>query len=197
MNSLFSMYFELGFKHIADIWGYDHILFVATLAAVYPPVHWRRLLVLITGFTLGHSLTLALATLGWVNVPSAITEVLIPVTIVITALGNIKVNEMEPTPREMNMRYVLVVFFGLIHGLGFSTYLKSLLSEQDSLIMPLFAFNVGLEAGQIFIVLITMSVIAMYKKWIPGTKIRPAKIISWVAVFVGIWLIGNRIYAYA
>ena len=148
---MFKLYLELGIEHIADLQGYDHILFVAMLCAVYTFKEWKQVLILVTAFTLGHSLTLALATLNVIRVSNAWVEFLIPVTIFITAAGNIITG--KPGSASAKIKYTLALFFGLIHGLGFSNYLRSLLGKQDSIITPLLAFNIGVEVGQILIVL--------------------------------------------
>ena len=147
----FWLYFQLGKEHIADLKGYDHILFVLALCLRYSPQDWKKILVLVTAFTVGHSITLALSTLNVVDIPSNWIEFLIPVTIVITALSNLSVKKFE-FKRKFPVIYFFALFFGLIHGLGFSTYLKSLLGKHDNLVADLFAFNVGLEIGQLMIV---------------------------------------------
>ena len=158
--SEFAVYLRLGFGHIADPKAYDHILFVAALTAAYPPVAWRRLVWLVTAFTIGHSVTLALATLDLVRVRSQLVEVLIPVTIVLTSIAAIVFSrgdtEDEGPTRSQLPQYVLAAAFGLIHGLGFSTFLRSLLGDEESIVTPLLAFNLGLEAGQLFIVAVVM-----------------------------------------
>jgi hypothetical protein len=149
--SPFELYFKLGLQHILDINGFDHILFVLALCAIYVARDWKKILILVTAFTIGHSLTLALATFNVVQVRSDLIEFLIPVTIAITALVTI----FKPKPstgRGVQLNYVFAVFFGLIHGLGFSNYLKELLGKEASIWQPLLAFNIGLEVGQIVIV---------------------------------------------
>lgn len=149
--SSFELYFKLGLQHILDINGFDHILFVLALCAVYVARDWRKILILVTAFTIGHSLTLALATFNIVNFRSDIIEFLIPVTIAITALVNLFKNK-PSTGKGVSLNYLFAGFFGLIHGLGFSNYLKELLGKEASIWQPLLAFNLGLEAGQIVIV---------------------------------------------
>ncbi|GAB3323083.1 HupE/UreJ family protein [Larkinella ripae] len=154
--SEFWAYLQLGFSHITDPGGYDHILFVVALCAVYHLSQWKQVLILVTAFTLGHSLTLALATLQLVNYSTDLIELLIPVTILITAFTNffyqVPKSRFNEKPKQSSGRYVLALVFGLIHGLGFSNYLRSLLGQQSNIVKPLFAFNLGLEFGQIFIV---------------------------------------------
>ena len=155
--SEFSLYFGLGLDHILDINGYDHILFVVALCALYLASDWKKVLILVTAFTIGHSVTLALATLELISVNSELIEFLIPCTILFTAISNLFSKE-EMVTRKINGNYVYAGFFGLIHGMGFSNYLRALLGGDSSIIMQLFAFNIGLELGQIIIVAIFMIV---------------------------------------
>lgn len=177
MGSEFLVYLRLGMNHIADLRGYDHILFVAALTLAYRPAEWRRLLILVTAFTVGHSITLALATLGLVRIPSALVEASIAATIVLSSLvAVILALKTEPAeggpigprsaPSGQGLRYVLAAGFGLIHGLGFSTFLRSLLGAEDSLLLPLLAFNIGLEAGQLLIVTAVLFVGAAVERYL-------------------------------
>lgn len=145
--SLFEMYLRLGFQHIIDFNGYDHIVFVLVLCAGYSLKQVNKVLILITAFTIGHSLTLALSTLNIVNISSDLIEFLIPATIMITAVSNVL-----PFKASNNrFIYIVTLFFGLIHGLGFSNYLKELLGRESGIFTPLLAFNLGLELGQLLI----------------------------------------------
>ena len=152
--STFSLYFQLGLTHILDIRGYDHILFVVALCALYLLRDWRKILILVTAFTVGHSITLALATLRLVRINPELIEFLIPVTIFITAVSNIIRKRGASLPNVAWLNYAFALFFGLIHGLGFSNYLRSLLGKSESIVVPLLSFNLGLELGQMVIVLI-------------------------------------------
>lgn len=163
MGSEFLTYARLGMHHIADLRGYDHILFVAALTVAYRPGDWRRLLVLVTAFTLGHSVTLALATLRLVRVDARWVEAAIAATIVCTALLTVAMTVRAPAEgpaagpaRNQGLRYALALGFGLIHGLGFSSFLRSLLGDEASLFLPLLSFNLGLEVGQLGIVLLVL-----------------------------------------
>lgn len=157
--SEFQLYFDLGKDHILDYKnGYDHILFVVVLCALYVTRDWKKILILITAFTIGHSITLALSTLRVVNVKVELIEFLIPLTIFITAVSNLFKNENNISDGPMQVNYIFASFFGLIHGLGFSNYLKSLLGRDQSIVTQLLAFNLGLELGQIIIVVLFMSV---------------------------------------
>jgi hydrogenase/urease accessory protein HupE len=151
--SEFELYFELGREHILDIKGYDHILFVVALCAIYQISEWKKVLILVTAFTVGHSLTLALAVLDIINVNKPLIEFLIPVTIFITAVFNIIRGDRESNQQSIHLNYIFAMFFGLIHGMGFSSYLKSMLGRNSDLITQLFSFNLGLEIGQIIIVI--------------------------------------------
>ena len=147
----FYLYLRLGLEHILDVNGYDHILFVVALSAVYLAKDWTKILILVTAFTVGHSLTLALATFNVIKVDPQVVEVLIPITIIITAFSNL-FRKTTGHRRNVQTNYVFALFFGLIHGLGFSQYLRSLLGRDASILKQLFAFNLGLEVGQIIIV---------------------------------------------
>ena len=147
----FPLYFELGWQHILDWQGYDHILFVVVLCCSTTLADWKKILVLVTAFTLGHSITLALSALKILSINTALIEFLIPVTILVTAAANLK--QKKATKKGILFLYLMALFFGLIHGLGFSNYLKSLLGKSSNIIAELFAFNAGLEFGQLIIVL--------------------------------------------
>jgi hypothetical protein len=159
MGSEFATYFRLGIGHIADLKGYDHILFIVALTAGYAPADWRRLLWLVTSFTVGHSITLALATLDIVSVHGPTIELMIAITIAATALFSLFIHRRTAdggdsvSPQRQVLLYLLAGAFGLIHGLGFSSFLRAVLGGEESILVPLFAFNVGLEFGQLAIVL--------------------------------------------
>lgn len=155
--STFSLYFDLGLTHILDVNGYDHILFVIALCAVYMLGDWKKVLIIVTAFTIGHSVTLALATLDIVKINPSLIEFLIPVTIFITAITNIFRKQQSIKRQSVQLNYAFALFFGLIHGMGFSNYLRSLLGRDESIVMQLLAFNLGLEIGQIVIVLIFLA----------------------------------------
>lgn len=149
----FWIYFQLGWQHILDLNGYDHILFVLVLCCSYALKDWKRILWLVTAFTVGHSLTLALAVFHIVKVNVAWIEFLIPITILFTALANIfRSNKVG----NASLLYTMTLVFGLIHGLGFSNYLRSLLGKEANIVWPLLSFNIGLEFGQLIIVFIVI-----------------------------------------
>jgi hypothetical protein len=148
----FSLYFELGWQHILDWKGYDHILFVMVLCGTYSLSEWRKVLILVTAFTIGHSITLALSVLKVITVNTGLIEFLIPVTIMVTAFSNI-VSGKSKSKGGVKLKYFFALFFGLIHGMGFSNYLNTLLGKRSSIVAELFAFNIGLEFGQVSIVI--------------------------------------------
>lgn len=150
----FGFYFGLGWEHIMSIDALDHILFVFVLAAVYTLKDWKQVLILVTAFTIGHSITLALSTLNMVTVKTELVEFLIPCTIVFTAIFNLF--QKNFTARAIRLNYFLALFFGLIHGLGFANTLRFILAQDQSLGWALFGFNVGLEAGQVIVVLVIL-----------------------------------------
>jgi hypothetical protein len=148
----FWMYTQIGFNHIANLSGIDHILFVAALCIRYQLSDWKKWLLLVTAFTIGHSITLVLSVFNFIEFSTNWIEFLIPVTILITSISNMFVKKFSFNAR-FPIIYFFALFFGLIHGLGFSFYLKSLLGMQQNVVPALLAFNLGLEIGQILIVM--------------------------------------------
>ena len=147
----FQFYLKLGFNHIANFNGYDHILFLVVLCAVYQLKQWKKIIILVTAFTIGHSITLFLVSFDIFSIPSRYVKLLIPITIMITSLHNIRSIEIIRNS-NMSKNYFLALFFGLIHGMDFSNYFKALIMSPNEIIIPLFGFNVGLEIGQFLIV---------------------------------------------
>jgi len=144
-------YFELGWHHIIAWDALDHLLFVLALSAIYLIGNWKQVLVLVTAFTIGHSLTLALSVYNLVRVDDKLVEFLIPCTIIVTAVLNLLEKNYEP--RSLRLNYFLALFFGLIHGLGFANAIRFMLAKEQSIGWSLFGFNIGLEAGQVLVVL--------------------------------------------
>ena len=162
MQSVFQTYLQLGFSHISDLEGYDHILFIVALCAIYQLREWKSVALLATAFTIGHSITLALAVLGVIPVNAAWIEFLIPVTIALTAIYNVvahrKTESNRVWDRTMKVNYGFAALFGLIHGMGFSNFLRSSLmpGQEDQLVTQLLAFNIGVELGQLAIVAVVL-----------------------------------------
>lgn len=189
--SLFELYLRLGFRHIIDINGYDHIVFVLALCAGYALTQYKKVFILITAFTIGHSITLILSTLKYILIPANIIEFLIPVTILMTAISNL----LPQNKSKGKLVYFVALFFGLIHGLGFSNYLKVLLGKESSIIKPLFAFNIGLEIGQILILAVYFLVLFLtIKTFSLKEKSWRISISSVAAVIALILIIQNKIW---
>lgn len=146
----FLFYFKFGWEHIISLDALDHQLFIGALAAIYLLRDWRQVLILVTAFTIGHSITLALSVYNLITINEKITEFLIPCTIVVTAISNLF--QKNFTPKSVRINYFLALFFGLIHGLGFANTIRMLLARDQSFATGLLAFNVGLEVGQIVVV---------------------------------------------
>ncbi len=215
--SQFWMYLQLGFEHIADLKAYDHILFVVVLCAVYQWRQWRTIGILVTAFTIGHSITLALAALRIIPVHTALIEFLIPVTILLTAIYNIIIsqkktddkvaistnaldadmpNEIEkPNKASLYTKYALAAGFGLIHGMGFSNYFSMLISKEQSLVQALLAFNIGIEIGQLLIVAVAVGIASLFinvlkvkqKYWILFISVAVAVMAIWLMIETKFW----------
>ena len=147
----FAFYFKLGWQHIISLDALDHLLFILALSAIYLLSNWRQVLVLVTAFTIGHSLTLALSVYKILAVNDSLVEFLIPCTIIITAVFNFF--QKDFTPKSLRLNYFLALFFGLIHGLGFANTIRFMLVKNQGIGWSLFSFNIGLEAGQIVVVM--------------------------------------------
>ncbi|QIP17547.1 HupE/UreJ family protein [Spirosoma aureum] len=196
----FLIYLRLGFDHITDPSGYDHILFVIALCAVYTLRQWRQVLILVTAFTIGHSITLALATLQLITYKTALIELLIPITILITAITNFFFQETKSRSLVSSKqsgrpwRYGLALAFGLIHGMGFSNYLRSLLGREADIVKPLLAFNIGLELGQLVIVSIILAIAYIVLDILRSSRLRWTLIVSGMVAGMALSLIINNEY---
>ena len=150
----FSFYFKIGWEHIISIEALDHILFIAALAAIYLLRDWKRVLILVTAFTVGHTITLILSTSRIIETDSRLVEFLIPCTIIITAVANLF--QKNFTRRSVSINYLLALFFGLVHGLAFANVLRMILAIHQSFAFSMFSFSVGLELGQILVVFLML-----------------------------------------
>ena len=150
----FLFYLQLGWEHIISKDALDHQLFILALIAILSFRDWKIVLILVTAFTIGHSLTLVLSALDVFRFPSDWVEFLIPCTIVFTALDNIIFSKNEKKLIQLN--YYLALLFGLIHGMGFANSVRMMLASEQDITLPLFGFNVGLELGQIIVVAIAL-----------------------------------------
>ena len=154
--SQFWLYFRLGLEHVLDWNAYDHILFLIVLVVAYSFHSWKRVLWLVSIFTLGHTLSLFLSVYEIVLVDSSWIEFLIPVTILITAIFNMINAKKKESKNNISVLYLTTAFFGIIHGLGFSTYFKMIASGTESVFLPLLEFALGIETAQVIVVLCVM-----------------------------------------
>lgn len=177
----FSLYFATGWYHIISTQALDHILFIAALTAIYLWSNWKQVLILVTAFTIGHSLTLALSVYDIIRVNGNWVEFLIPCTIIATAGFNFSVKDFSP--RSLRLNYFLALFFGLIHGMGFANSIRFMLAKDQQLFIPLLSFNLGLEAGQIVLVALILLI-----SYLLVNKIK-LKRIWWVGMVSGACLL--------
>ncbi|MEC7858637.1 MAG: HupE/UreJ family protein [Bacteroidota bacterium] len=146
----FKIWFSVGFDHILNIQALDHILFILALVVIYKPSRIKQIVLLITAFTVGHSITLIISALELISYDQKIIEFAIPLTIVITSINNI-ISRKQEQSKSVGLNYFIALVFGLIHGLGFANYLKALLFKGN-IILELFSFNVGIEVAQLVVV---------------------------------------------
>jgi len=188
---MFQVYLRLGIDHILNVNAFDHIIFIIVLCAVYAATDWRRILILVTAFTIGHSITLALSSLNIISVRAELVEILIPVTILLTALQNLFV---KPKPdQKWRPNYFLALFFGFIHGMGFSNYFKALLGREANIVIPLFGFNLGVEVGQLCIVACIMLINFLVVRI---GKVKQSKwnlVVSSIAVILAVYMIIQKL----
>jgi hypothetical protein len=156
----FLFYFKIGWEHIVSLDALDHQLFIAALAAIYVLKDWRQVLILVTAFTIGHSLTLALSVLDIIRFPNKWVEFLIPCTIIVTALSNLF--QKNFSPKSLRINYFLALIFGLVHGMGFANTIRFMLAKDQTIAIPLLGFNIGLEIGQIAVVMIILLIAALF-----------------------------------
>ena len=157
--SEFLAYFEIGLRHVLDIKAYDHVLFLIALTVPYGFKDWKRVLLLISVFTLGHTVALFLSVFGFVAVRSSLVEFLIPVTILITALFHLFTAGKTAKNESVSIISFITLFFGIIHGLGFSNYFNTILGgTTTSKILPLLEFALGIETAQIIVVVVVLIV---------------------------------------
>ena len=191
---------QVGFRHIVDIEAMDHILFLLALAAVYRLRDARLALWVITAFTVGHSISLALAVTGAVRLPTALIEFLIPITIALTGIENLVVAIRRRSSRAGWYRPVLAGVFGLVHGAGFANYLNALFMTHIAL--PLFGFNVGIELGQLVVlsaaaVVLSLVDLAIHRlmrhrsSWAP-LEVRIAAVSTIIVLVASRWAFERR-----
>jgi len=155
--SEFWIYFQIGLKHVLDIHAYDHVLFLIALAVPFSFKDWKQIVLLVSMFTIGHTLALLLSIFGIIAIKVNVVELLIPITILITAFFNLFTAGKSSKKESINLVFFITLFFGIIHGLGFSNYFKSILGgSPSSKLIPLGEFALGIEAAQIAVVFVVL-----------------------------------------
>ena len=153
----FWIYFQIGLKHVLDINAYDHVLFLIALTVPFSFKDWQRILLLVSLFTIGHTMALLLSVFGIIAIKVSVVELLIPITILITALFNLFTAGKSNKKESINLIFFIVLFFGIVHGLGFSNYFKSILGgTATSKLLPLGEFALGIEAAQLVVVFVVL-----------------------------------------
>ena len=180
----FIFYLKLGWEHIISLDALDHQLFVLVLVAAYSYSEWRKILILVTAFTIGHSVTLALSTLDIIRIPSDWVEFLIPLTILITAFDNIL---MRNQPKNlMQLNYYLALIFGLIHGMGFANTARMTLAQEQNIFTPLLGFNIGLELGQVVVVTLILLIEFLLIKFFKLKKVHWMVFASFITLLISL-----------
>ena len=193
MFDIFSSYLKLGFQHIVDLNGFDHILFVITLCAVYQLTEWRKIAIVITAFTLGHSITLVLASLKIIIPNRHLIELLIPITILISGVFNLLSGKLKVPSAKLVVKYSFALFFGLIHGMSFSSFFTDIMGDATQIIFPLFSFNVGIEFGQFFVISLYYLLLYLLFRLFKVPYNRVAWFFSVLGILVSLVLIFKRI----
>ena len=153
----FWIYFNIGLKHVLNVCAYDHVLFLLALTVTYEFKNWKKILILVSFFTLGHTLALFLSVFNVIAIKANIVEFLIPITILVTALYNIIFSGKSSKKNTITFIGIITVFFGIVHGLGFSNYFNSILpGKATDKLLPLFEFALGIEVAQIFVVILSL-----------------------------------------
>jgi HupE / UreJ protein len=181
-----------GILHITDLQGYDHMLFLLALCAPYSYLDWKKIIWMATAFTVGHSITLALSAMDIIRFSSDLIELLIPITIMITAVWNILSLKFRLTDIDW-VRYAVTAGFGLIHGMGFSTYLRIVLTQASNLVKELFLFNLGVEIGQLIIISAVLLVIFVLIRVVKLSNPMVNVILSSFAFLIAAWLVYGKL----
>jgi len=169
--SEFWIYLEIGLRHVLDFKGYDHVLFLIALTVPYAIKDWKRILLLVSVFTIGHTLALILSVFNIVMIKASLVEFLIPVTILITALFHLFTAGKSGKSDPINVTGFVTLFFGIIHGLGFSNYFKAILpgSASDKL-LPLLEFALGIEFAQVIVVIAVLIISFVFQNFLRFSK---------------------------
>lgn len=187
------LYFKMGFTHVLDLAAYDHILFLIVLAVVFTMKEWTKLLWLVTLFTLGHSITLALAAYKVLEFPIDIIEFLIPLTIFITGFVNV-ITTKKTSTKSNRLNLFFAFFFGFIHGLGFSNYFKMMIGQEQNKFLPLLEFALGIEGAQIIIVLSILIIGFILQSFLKTSKRDWVLVTSSIVIGFAIQMMLERIF---
>ena len=189
----FILYFKMGLNHVLDFNAYDHILFLIVLAVVFSFNQFKKIVWLVTLFTIGHSITLALAAFGILSINMKLVEFLIPVTIFITGTVNVFTAK-QAAGGKHSVNLVLALLFGLIHGLGFSNYFKMMIGRGEDKMLPLLEFSLGIEAAQIIIVVGILLIGAILHNFLKVNKRDWVLVCSSIVIGFAIQMMLNRIF---
>jgi len=191
--SEFWLYVKLGFGHVLDWSAYDHVLFLIVLTLGYTFDHWKRILILISLFTLGHTVSLFLASFNVLSVNSRLVEFLIPLTILVTAIFNLFTAGKGSRVNKNGVLYAATVFFGLIHGLGFSIYFKHV--SGGAKFVSLIEFALGIELAQIIVVTLIIIIGFLSKTFFRFSKRDWILVVSSIVIGLVIpMLVANKIW---
>ena len=168
--SEFWLYFRLGLEHVLDWNAYDHILFLVALVASYTFLGWKKVFWLVSTFTLGHTASLFLSVYNIVIVNTKWVEFLIPITILITAIYDIVTSKKKENTKNISLLYFTTAFFGIIHGLGFSTYFKMIAGSGENKLLPLLEFALGIETAQVVVVLSVLILAFLFQNVLQVTR---------------------------
>ena len=187
------LYFKMGFTHVLDLAAYDHILFLIVLAVVFSMKEWTKVLWLVTLFTLGHSITLALAAYKVLEFPIDIIEFLIPLTIFITGFVNV-ITTKKTSTKSNRLNLFFAFFFGFTHGLGFSNYFKMMIGQEQNKFLPLLEFALGIEGAQIIIVLSILIIGFILQNFLKTSKRDWVLVTSSIVIGFAIQMMLERIF---
>ncbi|WP_405610762.1 HupE/UreJ family protein [Polaribacter sp. Asnod1-A03] len=189
----FLLYFKMGLNHVLDFSAYDHILFLIVLAVIFSFSQWRKVLWLVTLFTIGHSVTLALSAYGVLNMKMELIEFLIPLTIFITGVVNV-FSAKDSLSIKSNTNLIFALFFGLIHGLGFSNYFRMMIGQEEDKLFPLVEFALGIEGAQIIIVLGILIIGTIIQYFFNASKRDWILVCSSVVIGFAIQMMVDRVF---
>jgi HupE / UreJ protein len=187
----FNLYFGLGINHIITWQALDHLLFVAALCLRYSWQQWKKVAVLVTAFTIGHAVALMLAGFGYLQVPVKLIEFIIPLTIAITAIDNLRVKQ-KTAKKKLPLIYFMALFFGMIHGLAYAITLLNL-EGANELVIQLFAFNLGIEFAQLLVVAIVLAVSFIFVNVMKVNKTGWVKVLSVIILLVALKMAVKRV----